>query len=192
MQKIIALVIVIAGLGGGLALGVALRPSGGAGPEEAAEVPAEGDGAGNAAGAPSGDAADAHYPAVQSFRDRFVADQADDHDGEVSADHDYVKVGRQLIVPLVEGGETRALMLFELALDVPQAMSDRAYSAGPRLRDAFMRELFEMSYTGAFSQTYTDERVIEELRGKLRAAARRLLGNQVADVLILDVVRQEL
>jgi hypothetical protein len=34
--------------------------------------------------------------------------------------------------------------------------------------------------------------VIDELRGKLRAVARRLLGDEVADVLILDVMRQEL
>jgi hypothetical protein len=60
------------------------------------------------------------------------------------------------------------------------------------LRDAFLRVLFEMSYTGAFSSTYTDERVVDELRGKLRAAARRLVGDAVGEVLILDIMRQEL
>ncbi len=171
MQKIIALVIVLFGVGGGLALGVALRPGGAApGPDDAmARAAASAEAAGEHGG---GDAAG--------------------DDGEAGADRDYVKIGRQFIIPVVKDGETQALMLFDLALDVPRSMTERTYAAEPRLRDAFLRELFEMSYTGAFSSTYTDERIIEELRGKLRAAARRVLGDAVAEVLILDIMRQEL
>ena len=171
MQKIIALVIVLFGVGGGLALGVALRPGDAApGPDDAA------------AGAHSAEAAGAGH----------VGEDSAGADGEAGADRDYVKIGRQIIIPIVKGGETQALMLFDLALDVPLSMTERTHAAKPRLRDAFLRELFEMSYTGAFSSTYTDERIIEELRAKLRAAARRVLGNKVAEVLILDIMRQEL
>ena len=171
MQKIIALAIVLIGVGGGLALGIVLRPGDAAsGPDEVA----------------AGD-----YGGGRSAEAEAEPDSAGD-DGEVGSDRDYVKTGRQFIIPVVDEGETRALMLFDLALDVPIAMTERTYAAEPRLRDAFLRVLFEMSYTGAFSRTYTDERIVEELRGKLRAAARRLLGNSVADVLILDIVRQEL
>lgn len=168
MQKIIALVIVLFGVGGGLGLGVALRPGGAApGPDDAV------------AGAASAEAAG-------------ELDGGDGDDGEAGADRDYVQIGRQIIIPVVKDGETQALMLFDLALDVPSSMTERTYAAEPRLRDAFLRELFEMSYTGAFSSTYTDERIIEEVRGKLRAAARRVLGDAVAEVLILDIMRQEL
>lgn len=170
MQKIFALVIVLFGVGGGLALGVALRPGGaGPGPEDAMAGPAS----------------------AEAGEDYGAGEGAGD-DGVAGADRDYVKIGRQIIIPVVKDGETQALMLFDLALDVPSSMTERTYAAEPRLRDAFLRELFEMSYTGAFSGTYTDERVIEELRGKLRAAARRLLGDSVAEVLILDIMRQEL
>ena len=172
MQKIIALVIVLLGVGGGLALGVALRPGDAApAPDDAMAGPAE--------------AAEDHGAA-----DSGVAEN--NGEGDVGADRGYVKIRRQIIVPVVKGGETQALMLFDLALDVPRAMTERTYAAEPRLRDAFLRELFEMSYTGAFSSTYTDERVVDELREKLRAAARRLLGDSVAEVLILDIMRQEL
>ena len=172
MQKIIALVIVLFGVGGGLALGVALRPGDAApGPDD---TPAAAGSAEAAVEHGGGDGSDTG------------------HDGEAGADRDYVKIGRQIIIPVVKAGETQALMLFDLALDVPRSMTERTYAAEPRLRDAFLRALFEMSYTGAFSSTYTDERVIEELRGKLRAAARRILGDAVAEVLILDIVRQEL
>lgn len=104
----------------------------------------------------------------------------------------FVTVARQMIVPVVEQGETRALMLFEIALDVPEEHRELVLEREPRLRDAFLRELFEMSYTGAFLDTYTSDRVMEDLRGKLLAAARVHLGDRVSDVLILDALRQEL
>ena len=171
MRKIIALVIVLIGVGGGLALGVALR---------------RGD------AAPGPDDAAAEHGATGSGGAENGGGDGAGHDGEAGADRDYVKIGRQIIIPVVDEGETQALMLFDLALDVPRSMTERTYAAEPRLRDAFLRVLFEMSYTGAFSSTYTDERIVEELRGKLRAAARRLLGDAVDEVLILDIMRQEL
>lgn len=104
----------------------------------------------------------------------------------------YVKISRQMIVPVVEGGSTRALMVFEIALDVPSEHREMVFEREPRIRDAFLRELFELSYTGAFLETYTSDRVMEEMRSKLLAAAKLHLGGRVTDVLILDALRQEL
>ncbi|MGF1445903.1 MAG: flagellar basal body-associated FliL family protein [Pikeienuella sp.] len=109
-----------------------------------------------------------------------------------SGPSDYVEIARQMIVPVVAGGETEALMIFEVALDVPASARERAFQREPRIRDAFLREMFEMSYAGAFADTYTSERVMEELRARLLAAARLHLGQRVRDVLILDALRQEL
>ncbi len=111
--------------------------------------------------------------------------------GTADAARSYVSIGRQFIVPVVEGGETRALMLFEVALDVPEADRDLVLEREPRLRDAFLRELFGLAQTGAFLGSYTDARVMEDLRAKLLAAARLHLENRVDDVLILDALRQE-
>jgi len=104
---------------------------------------------------------------------------------------DFVKLSRQIIIPVVEGGETRALMLFEIALDMRPGMSDRVFAIEPRLRDAFLRDLFELSHSGAFVDTYTDTQLMDELRRKLRESARHLLGSDVSDVLLLEVLRQE-
>lgn len=112
--------------------------------------------------------------------------------GYGSGARSFIAVGRQLIIPVVRGRNTRALILFELAVDVPAAISEATHKMLPRLRDAFLRELFAMSYTGAFDETYTDGRVLDEMRRNLRLAARRVLGDEVADVLVLDVMRQEL
>lgn len=116
--------------------------------------------------------------------------KADEKDAEAA--RSFVKIGRQTIVPVVDNGETRALMLFELAVDVPETKVDEVHRMEPRLRDAFLRELFQMSYTGAFLTDFTEERIIEELRRNLTNAARSYLGHNHAEVLILDVMRQEM
>lgn len=116
--------------------------------------------------------------------------EADEEDTQAA--RSFVKIGRQTIVPIVDDGETQALMLFELAVDVPETKVDEVHRMEPRLRDAFLRELFQMSYTGAFLTDFTEERIIEELRRNLTNAARNYLGHSQAEVLILDVMRQEM
>lgn len=164
MKKVIALFLVLLGIAGGGAAGMFLKPPP---PEEETtdQKVADGD---------------------------EVTDDGQPPDSEFNAGV-FVKVGRQTIIPVVEGGETQALMLFELAVDVVPGENDLAFEMEPRLRDAFLRELFQMSHTGAFMTTFTDDRVIEELRQNLIRAAKKELGaSAVNDVLILDVMRQEM
>ncbi|GMG83638.1 hypothetical protein LNKW23_28510 [Paralimibaculum aggregatum] len=164
MKAVIALLLILVFTGVGGALGLFLKPAGPAGD--------------HAAGPP--DATDGPAP-----------DSAIGLEGE-RPPPSYVKISRQIIVPVVEGGTTRALMVFEIALDVPAQHREAVFEREPRIRDAFLRELFEMSYTGAFLETYTSDRVMEELRQKLLAAARLHLGTRITDVLILDALRQEM
>ena len=120
-------------------------------------------------------------------------DSKDEHVDESDVEErTYVKIGRQTIIPVVNEGETQALMLFELAVDVPAGLSANVHEMEPRLRDAFLRELFQMSYTGAFMTNFTDDRVIEELRKNLTRAAQEHIGSKESEVLILDVMRQEM
>ena len=170
MKKIFPILLILAGIAGGGAAGMMLKP----GPDGGGMAGDAAEGAGD--GGAMGDAGD-----------------GDAFSGEVGETaRDYVEIGRQMIIPVVEGDRTRALMMFELAVDVPLEMRETVFLHEPRLRDAFLRELFAMSHTGAFLETYTDDMIVEELRRKLLAAAQKLLGPDVADVLILDIMRQEL
>ncbi len=183
MKKILPILLVIIGIVGGGAAGVFLKPS----PpemdpeiEEADAQTAENDGQHEGEEAPAIDNVDAQSEESSA-------------EGPVSVEgRAYVKVGKQTIVPVVSGGETQALMLFELAVDVPLDRRDAVHELEPRLRDGFLRELMKMSHTGAFMTTFTDDRVIAELRRNLVHAARQILGDDAQDVLILDVMRQEL
>ena len=189
MQKTMALVLLLGGIGGGLALGVVMRPGDAPRGQDVA-VTGRGSSSDEGQGAEDSAGDDATEPVgAESGNERYSESGGE---GEARADREYVRIGRQIIIPVVNKGETQALMLFDLAIAVPRIMAERTQAAEPRLRDAFLRVLFEMSYTGAFSSTYTDERVVDELRGKLRAAARRLVGDAVDEVLILDIMRQEL
>ncbi|MEL6217007.1 MAG: flagellar basal body-associated FliL family protein [Pseudomonadota bacterium] len=164
MKLVIALVLLVIGIAGGGALGMMLKPM--PEPETMAEP-------------------------VKTEEDAMAEEKMKEEDAD-EVPSSFVTIARQMIVPVVEGGETRALMLFEIALDVPEEYRESVLEREPRLRDAFLRELFELSYTGAFLETYTSDRVMEDLRGKLLAAARVHLGDRVSDVLILDALRQEL
>lgn len=170
MKKLLPIILVLVGILGGGALGFLLKPK----PEPQADAT-------EAAAEP-----EAHAEPEKAETAHDVGSASPPEGRE------YVTIGRQLIVPVVDGGVTRALMLFELALDVPAGTSEAFFSVEPRIRDAFMRVLFEMSYTGAFLGTYTDDRVVAELRDNLLSAARHQLGPTVADVLILDMIRQEI
>ncbi len=210
MRIVLALVLVLLGTAGGLGLGALLRPP----PEVRGPAPAPdtapetvpeavpdtvadtAPGSAGPGGAPGAGraAADASHGAAEA------GDGAAGHAGGPAATGDdpagqgrsYVKFTRELIVPVVAGGQTRALMLFDIALDVPSELTQRAYAAEPRLLDAFLGELFAMSSSGAFASDYTGERVVAELRGRLRDAARRSLGDRTVEVLIFDIMRQEL
>ena len=166
MKKIFALLLPLLGIAGGIGTAVFLKP------------PAEDHSA----------ASDAHTPGT----DGSPAQAETSGETARTSERSFVKIGRQTIIPVVADGETRALMLFELAVDVPAGKNDLALQLEPRLRDAFLRELFQMSYTGAFETNFTDERVIAELRRNLTHVARKHLDSGEAEVLILDVMRQEL
>lgn len=197
MRKVLALLIVLSGVAGGLVLGVAVGSGSGTGVAARSVAPA-------GPGAPKAAALDGQQTGLsRSEPGKAVSETGDGADDAAGARppegnsgggpaRAYVRLGRPIVIPVVEGGETRALMVFEIALDVPGLLTERAYSAEPRLRDAFLRALLALSHTGAFSETYTDERVVRELRDRLRAVAREILGNEVSDILILDLLRQEM
>jgi len=176
LKKLLPVLLIVLGIGGGAAAGLFLKPAVDAPPADAAEAVADGAATDAGAGVPPGAGG-----AAPAGRDEGAAD----------VPRSYVQIGRQTIVPVVEGNETKALMLFELAVDVASEDQNLVVDMEPRLRDAFLRELLKMSHTGAFMSTFTDDAIIEELRRNLVSAARAHLGDRVNDVLILDVMRQE-
>lgn len=104
---------------------------------------------------------------------------------------EFASLGNQFVVPVLRDGAVRALVLVSVTLEVAEGTTGQVHSLEPRLRDAFLRVLFDHANAGGFDDRFTQSDRMSLLRQGLREAAHRLLGPIVRDVLIVDIVRQE-
>lgn len=192
MGKLLPIVLGLAGLAGGAGAGFVLRPGPGA-PEDPAETgaPAAENGHGAATGGDHGGAAAAdHGGAAGGHGGETTEGKAEGH-GDGAAPPDYVRLNNQFIVPVVEEGRVSATVVLSLSLEVPAGGTEAVYAREPRLRDAFLRVLFDHANAGGFRGVFTDGANLVILRQALKEAARKVMGDEVMDVLISDLVRQD-
>ena len=104
---------------------------------------------------------------------------------------EYVKFNSQFVVPVQAGGQVTALLVTNLQLEVAEGSSEDAFRREPRLRDAFLKILFQMAGEGAFDADMFAPATQTELRGRLLAAARNIMGPSVNAVLISDFLKQD-
>ena len=65
------------------------------------------------------------------------------------------------------------------------------YEREPKLRDAFLRVMFDHANAGGFDGAFTNSNQMDVLRRALREVAQKTIGPTASDVLILDIVRQD-
>lgn len=104
---------------------------------------------------------------------------------------DFVKFKRQFVVPVLKNNAVDALILLNLGLEVPASQRDDMFRLEPRFRDAFIRELLQLSDDGYFDQELTSPDTYEVLRETLARAAGDISEDGVKAVLILDLSRQD-
>lgn len=163
MRKILPILLALIGLGAGLGAGIMLRPA----PEEAA-----------LAENPCGD-----LPAPKEH-----AEEPSEPETPV---HEYVKINNQFIVPVVKDRAVSSLVILSLSLEVKTGATQKVYSVEPKLRDAFLQVLFDHANTGGFEGAFTDSNNMSLLRNALFETAATILGKDVSDVLIADIIRQD-
>lgn len=112
-----------------------------------------------------------------------------DPDDVVSAE--YVTLDNQFVVPIVKDDKIDALIVLTVNIEVPAGGKDIVTLAEPKLRDKFLQVLFEHANLGGFSGNFTSSSNMRILREDLLAAARRVVGGNARDILILDIVRQD-
>jgi flagellar basal body-associated protein FliL len=110
---------------------------------------------------------------------------------EPGAPTEFAELGSQFVVPVLDEGSMRALVLVSLSLEVTEGSTGQVHSIEPRLRDSFLQVLFDHANSGGFDDRFTQSDRMSLLRYSLREAAQRLLGPILIDVLIVDIVRQE-
>ena len=110
---------------------------------------------------------------------------------KTDAEHEYVKMNNQFVVPVVEGDQVTALVVMSLSLEVPAGQKDAIYAKEPKLRDSFLQVLFDHANIGGFEGAFTNANNLAVLRGALREVAEKDMGDQITDVLIIEIARQD-
>lgn len=180
MRKLLPILMAIIGLAGGAGAGFMLRPA----PGSLGEAPATG---ANATDSPDPAPAAAHGNGAKPAED---GGQGDGGHGAPSG-HEYVKLNNQFIVPVMDGGDIAALVILSISLEVTPGSTESVYAMEPKLRDIFLRVLFDHANAGGFRGAFTLSNNMDVLRTALREAASATLGAALSDVLIIDIVRQD-
>ena len=104
---------------------------------------------------------------------------------------EFAKLANQFVVPVMAKGRVSAMVILSLSLEVKNGTTSLVYAAEPKLRDVFLQVLFDHANTGGFTGAYTDGANLLLLRKALLEAAKGVMKENVSDVLIIDIVRQD-
>lgn len=184
MMKIVSILLQVLFVSAGALAGLWLKAGGGDNSgHETADAHAE---------ATTHAAADAHG---DDKKDKKKKKKKDGHGGghgdEPSSDAGYMKFSRQFIVPVIRRDNSNALLVIDLNLEMVPDATERAYSREPKIRDALLSTLLALSNEGAFEKKLLAEDNVSHIRARLRATAQEVLGDDVLDVLILSIARQD-
>lgn len=105
--------------------------------------------------------------------------------------HEYVKLNNQFVVPVVGRKSIESLVVLSLSVEIEPGQSEIVYSREPKLRDAFLQVLFDHANLGGFQGTFTDIDNMRTLKTALTEVAQSILGDTVVNILITDIARQD-
>lgn len=103
---------------------------------------------------------------------------------------EYMKLNNQFIVPLVKGNDVTSMVIVSLSLEIAQGKQQDIYKIEPKLRDAFLRVLFDHASLGGFEGNFVSHLGLDTLRLALREMGQATAGPVLRDVLIVDLVKQ--
>lgn len=104
----------------------------------------------------------------------------------------YVAMKNQFVVPVIQDAKVRSLVVLSLSLELKTDDTESIFTREPKLRDVFLRALFDHAHIGGFDGAFTESGRLSILRVALLEAAQSVIGNDVQDILITDIVRQEM
>ena len=181
MIKIVSLLLQVVGVGAGVYLGLWLK----AGSPDAP----------NAGSEESTQTTEKTKAANAKADEKKEKNNKKDGHGEDSGDNGdlaFMKFSRQFIVPVVQSNGVNALVMLDINLEVSPSATDIAYAQEPKVRDALLSTLLQLSTEGAFNARFTDQGNMDAVRGRLLQAAKTVLHEDVHEVLILSIARQNI
>jgi flagellar protein FliL len=184
-RLILPLILLLAGVGGGVAAGLYAVPpqsevvaaNGPCGPMTEPDSMLHDDSAAEPGHGPEG--SDDH------------SEEASDGHGALGSGKEYVRLNNQFVVPIVETAAVSALVVLSISVEVPAGEQEAVLLVEPKLRDVFLQVLFDHANTGGFEGMFTASDNMRTLRNALLRAAQDALGPTITDVLIVEIVRQD-
>jgi hypothetical protein len=190
MKKLLPVLLLLAGLGGGAGAGLMLKP---ASPDACAPAEGEAHAAGEAmAGADGHSEEDGQTAAAASTAAECPPPEDAHEEADPAEKPDFVALNKQFVIPVLDGARVKALVVASLAVEVDPGLTDTVFALEPKLRDAFLQVMFVHSHSGGFDGEFTSGRVMADLRARLVEAAKEVLGGVLRDVLITEIVRQDM
>lgn len=104
----------------------------------------------------------------------------------------YVAMKNQFVVPVIRDVTVQSLVVVSISLELKSDETEAIFSQEPKLRDVFLRALFDHAHIGGFDGAFTESGRLSILRVALLEAAQSVIGDDVSDILITDIVRQEM
>lgn len=179
IKKLLPVLLIVIGGGAGVAAGIAMKPA-----PEALEKTEDGT---EDAGTKDADTGKEEKP-DKAAGDKPKKDDAKPND----VSFDYAKLQNQFIVPLVRDEVVKSVVVMSVSLEMQSGTQDVAFSVEPRLRDSFLRVLFDHAAIGGFDGAFANNQNLKRLRHALKESAYDVLGDRLNDVLITDIVRQDM
>lgn len=168
IKKLIPLVFAILGTGCGVVIGLLAMPS--------KEVDAQSLEAENCLKVESG----------------FEENKKSSERGGETENREYVKLNNQFVVPIMGEKRVESLVVASLSIEISGGSTEEVYAKEPKLRDAFLQVMFNHANIGGFDGAFTSGQRMDVLRSALFDVAKKILENDVSDVLITEIARQDI
>lgn len=162
---------------------------------------------------PAGGGAEKHAKASKDHGKKAKADKKDDghgkkekkkkpkkkkkkkggHGDEAGGDSgaiSFMSFKRQFVVPVMNQGQIKSLVLLNLNLELNPNAPSNPYTMEPKLRDVIMRALLTLSHEGVLSQDLTSAETYDAIQEALLDATKSVLSDGIENVLILDLAKQ--
>lgn len=163
MKNLLPIVMLLIGTGAGVGAGIFMRPE--TLPESAEGVEEE--------------AEVAPAPAVPSPAASIEGKQ-------------YIKLKNQFVIPIVAEERIASMVVMTLSVEVPEGRGQAVYDIEPKIRDVFLRVLFDYATIGGFDGAFASNGNLDVIRNGLREAAFGTFGaDLISDVLIFEIARQD-
>ncbi|MEM6410077.1 MAG: hypothetical protein AAF683_00920 [Pseudomonadota bacterium] len=109
-----------------------------------------------------------------------------------NGDYEYFSFSREFVVPLMNNGAVESLVLLNLNLEVTPNTSSELFSIEPKLRDNVMSTLITLSNDGITLAEPTRVDSYETIRSLVLANLKDSVSEDIQNVLIVDIAKQQI